>query len=58
MAKPSQIQELKTEFRAFKSKAVEILEKLNRYNYEKDTLGIERIKSQEILKLINSLKGE
>jgi len=58
MAKPSQIQELKTEFRAFKSKAVEILEKLNRYNFEKDTLGLERVKAREIQKLINSLKGE
>jgi len=58
MAKPSQIQELKTEFRAFKSKTIEILEALNRYNYEKDTLGLERVKAREIQKLINSLKGE
>ena len=59
--KLSQIQKLKTEFemfKTFKKEVVEVLEALNNYNFEKDTLGTERVKSEQIRKLINSLKGE
>ena len=56
MASP--IQKLKKEFQAFKKETIEILEELNDYNYEKDVLGTERVKSKRIKKLIKSLKGE
>lgn len=58
MAKETQIQKLKSEFQDFKDKTIEILNRLNRYNYETNTLGMERMKSRETQKLINSLKGE
>lgn len=57
MAKrPSQIQILRSEFRTFKKEAIGILEALNDYNSEKDILGTERVKSEEIRKRINLLK--
>jgi hypothetical protein len=54
--KLSQIQELRTDFQSFKKEAIRILEALNDYNSEKDTLGTERVKSEEIRKRINLLK--
>lgn len=54
----SQIQKLKSEFEAFKKEVINILEEINSYLHEKDTLGPERIKTERIKGLINSLKEE
>lgn len=56
MAKESQIHKLRTEFMMFKREVASIFEELNNYNYERDTLGTERVKSEKIRKRINSLK--
>ena len=57
--KLSQIQILRTRLWMFKKVLLEIVtiaEELNNYNYEKDVLGPERVKSGEIRERINSLK--
>ena len=57
--KLSQIQIVRTEIMMLKRKvikAVEIIEQINDYNHEKDVLGPERMKSERIRELINSLK--
>ncbi len=54
----TQLQKLKSEFQTFKSKVIEILEKINNYNHEKDVLGPERTRTEKLKTLINSLKGE
>lgn len=56
--KPSQIQELRTEFQSFKKEALDIFEEIVDYLWQKDTLGTERVRSEEIKKQIKSLKGE
>lgn len=50
------LQKLKSEFQTFKSEVIEILEKINNYNYEKDVLGPERTRTEKLKTLINSLK--
>lgn len=50
------LQKLRFEFQNFKSEVIEILEKINDYNHEKDVLGPERQKTEKIKELINSLK--
>ena len=56
MPRKSLVQELRKEFTAFKNNVIVILEEINIYNFEKDTLGMERAKTQKIRRLINSLK--
>lgn len=56
MARKSLVQELRKEFTAFKNGVIRILEEINNYNHERDTLGIERVKTEKIKRLINSLK--
>lgn len=56
MARKSLVQDLRKEFTAFKNNVIVILEEINIYNFEKDTLGMERVKTQKIRRLINSLK--
>ena len=50
------LQKLKLEFQNFKSEVIEILEEINDYNYTKDVLGPERIRTEKLKQLINSLK--
>ena len=52
----SQIQQLKKEFHSFKKEVIGILEELCDYLYEKDVLGMERVKTERIKTLIKSLK--
>lgn len=54
----SQIQRLKQEFKRFKKDTIRILEEINNYNFDRDVLGTERVKSRRIKALIKSLKGE
>lgn len=52
----TQLQKLKSEFRTFKSEVIEILEKVVDYLHEKDVLGSERVRTERLKALINSLK--
>ena len=56
MARKSQVDYLRIEFKAFKNDVIRILEEINNYNHDRDTLGMERMKTEKIKGLINSLK--
>jgi len=54
----SQIQKLRFEFQTFKKEVLGIFEEIVDYLHEKDVLGPERVKTERIKKLIESLKGD